>query len=85
MKGTFTQDTWDTVCNCGVRIQLLRRGPVSIIPKGHQCPSREIQDAVLRTIRAEELCGLRVTPHEIAKRLRDFGVGDALILNDLEG
>jgi hypothetical protein len=55
-----------------------RRGPVALIPGGHSCPAKDTQDDVLRTVKAEESIGLRITPREVAKRLRDWNVGAAL-------
>jgi hypothetical protein len=85
MKNAATQDAYETICNCGQRIRMIRRGPVALIPAGHKCPARETQEAVMRTIQAEELCGLHVSLTEYARRLRHWGVGDALVLNGLRG
>ena len=72
----LTQDTHETICGCGVPIRLLRRGPVVLIPAGHKCPAREIQDGVLRTARAEVACGMNITSGQMAERLRQWGVGN---------
>lgn len=75
MKGAFTKDTFLTRCYCGEYVHLLRRGPVVLLPAGHHCDAKETQDNVLRTVKAEESCGIRITPREVARRLRDWGVG----------
>lgn len=78
MKGIFTADTFETICTCGEKIHMLRRGPVALIPSGHHCHAKDNQDSVLRTIRAEESCGLQVTPKETARRLREWEIGAEL-------
>jgi len=78
MVEKYTMDTHETVCKCGEKIHLTRRGPIALIPHGHRCPAKEIQDAVLRTIRAEEACGIKITLSEVARRLRDWGIGTFL-------
>ena len=78
MKGAFTSDPFPSLCGCGERVHLSRRGPVTLIPSGHRCEYYERQAGVLRTVAAEEACGIRVTPREVAERLRSWGVGDSL-------
>lgn len=70
LAGAFTLDVFPTKCSCGQEVYLHRRGPVALLPRAHRCPEREWQEAVLRTVKAEESVGLRVTPTEVARMLR---------------
>ena len=69
----FTLDTFDSNCaGCGQEIRYTRRGPIALILKGHRCIARTIQEDTLRTVKAIESVGVRVTPREVA---RDLDIG----------
>jgi hypothetical protein len=83
MKGAFTQDTFSSICLCGKPVYLLRRGPITLIPKGHRCKFRSLQEQILKTIQLEESVGIRYTKLDVAKKLQHFGLGNVLTTNKL--
>jgi len=78
-KRRMTRDPYPTRCRCGAEVHLLRRGQmmqqIVLLPSGHNCQWKELQDGVIRTIAAEELTGARITDTEVHRRLARWGVG----------
>ena len=68
----LTVDPTPTLCRCGQMVTMLRRGAIALLPKGHECHWASQQADIMRTFRATESAGIRVTEGEVAGRLREM-------------
>lgn len=71
VDGRWTSDPCPLPCPCGEKVHFMLRGNIRLIPPGHKCKYRRMQQDQLRTIRAEESAGIRVTPSEAARRINE--------------
>ena len=68
----FTVDPTPTQCRCGQMVTMLRRGSIALLPRVHECPWATQQADIMRTFRAMESAGIRVTEGEVAGRLQSM-------------
>lgn len=68
--GRFTVDEIPRACRCGQLVHYLRRGPMVLLPKAHDCPWKDMEQNVVRTIRVLENVE-RYTPLAASKLLNE--------------
>lgn len=72
LDGAFTSDPCAMTCPCGKKVHYMLKGDIRLIPGGHKCKFRKMQEDEVRTIRAEESAGINVTKGEAARRLNSI-------------